>query len=1122
MGIRRVVVRASVLCVVGAALSVWSGVASAKLVHPFVSSFGSFSNVQGVATDGAGDVYAYDGGNGEVLKFDSTGKPVNFTFTGTNAITGVGSVGGAEGEIAVDSSSGPAKGDIYVAHGGGSINIYNEAGEKVGELTEEAGHPWGEACGVAVDSSGNVYVGLYPSHVNKYVPAASPVTNGEYVSSMAGLSEVCNVAADSTGNVFIDKWNTGPVTRYEPSQFGSLSATGSVVDAKGSTLAVDSSSDELYVNERAQIAQFGPHGEPFEAPSMILANSGEGTISGSIGVAVGPSNHDIYASSGNGKVNIYGPAVEIPTVITAEVSSVTHTEAIIAGSVNPEGVTVTLCQFEYGTTTSYGHTVSCPTNPGSGNASVEETTVLAGLEAGTEYHYRLATTSAGGPAAGADRTFDTAIVWPESSTGLPDGRLYELVSPPNKHGNEALNYEHAAFVSQDGQAALYAASGALGGTSSNSAFSPTQVSERTARGWVTRSALPLPEEGVNSVEENVGIGTIQTITVPSADLSHMIFGTWTGKPYVGPPDALALGQMNVYVAGPDPFVDPEWLGRPLFENGGSGEISPFGSSPNLKTIYFSTGIALYEYKEGSLSEIGALPNGEVSPGPAAPAALPYELTGRPFGGSRTTTAPAGYANQVSADGSRVFFVRKDEAGTMELYAYVTAPDGSHRTLLVSQSQLSGHVGEPAPDGPQAVASTERQAYSPLYAEEAGTSSQPSYVFASPDGSHAFFQSADRLTEAAPEDASSKTYDYDLETGTLEYLPGLKGSIVTVVTDGSAAVFENTTTSPFRLERWVAGPSGGTVTSIAQLPPASGNVCEPVECVGPAYTSTDSKTLVFTTDSPIAGFNDGGSHLSLYVGEKEEPVGGPLPNNQIFRYEVENNDLTCVSCPPRGVTPASNAITSKDNFMFNSVFGDGKAEILSPGRAMSPDGSTLFFETRDQLLPQDTNGTADVYEWHSGRLYLISAGQGSLPSYFTGISESGGDAFFMTADGMVAGDTDGSYDVYDARIPRPGDTPPPAAVPCEGAVCQGPPSVPQLLSSPGSERFNGAGDLTPGTPSKIVSKSLTRKQKLAQALRVCRRSHNKRKRLVCERRTKQRYGAKASQSNRNRRHNGRGK
>ncbi len=647
MGIRRVVVRALVLCVVGAALSVWSGVASAKLMHPFVSSFGSFSNVQGIATDVAGNVYVYDGDTGEVLKFDSTGKPVNFTFTGTNAITGAGSVGGAEGEIAVDSSSGPAKGDIYVAHGGGSINIYNEAGEKIGELTEETGDPWGEACGVAVDSSGNVYVGLYPSHVNKYAPAASPVTNGEYASSMAGLNSVCNVAADSAGDVFADKWSSGPVTRYEPSQFGSLSATGSVVDTQGSTLAVDPTNQELFVDERGQIAQFGPKGEPFEAPSMVLANSGEGAVNGSIGVAVGLSSHNIYASSGNGKVNMYGPAVDIPTVITAAVSSVTHTEATIAGSVNPEGVTVTGCQFEYGITTSYGHTVSCPTDPGSGNAAVEETVALSGLEAGTEYHYRLATTSAGGPAAGADRTFDTAIVWPESSTGLPDGRLYELVSPPNKHGNEALNYEHAAFVSQDGQAASYAASGALGGTSSNSAFSPTQVSERTATGWVTRSALPLPEEGTNSVEENVGIGTIQTITVPSADLSHMIFGTWTGKPYVGPPDELGLNQMNVYVAGPDPFAEPEWLGRPRFESGESGDISPFGSSPDLKTIYFSAGAALYEYKEGTLNEIGGLPNGEISPGPAAPAALPYELTGRPFGGSTITTAPAGYDNQVS-------------------------------------------------------------------------------------------------------------------------------------------------------------------------------------------------------------------------------------------------------------------------------------------------------------------------------------------------------------------------------------------------------------------------------------------------------------------------------------------
>jgi hypothetical protein len=41
--------------------------------------------------------------------------------------------------------------------------------------------------------------------------------------------------------------------------------------------------------------------------------------------------------------------------------------------------------------------------------------------------------------------------------------------------------------------------------------------------------------------------------------------------------------------------------------------------------------------------------------------------------------------------------------------------------------------------------------------------------------------------------------------------------------------------------------------------------------------------------------------------------------------------------------------------------------------MSDDGSYVFFDTDDALVPQDTNGTQDVYEWEDGHVYLISGG-----------------------------------------------------------------------------------------------------------------------------------------------------
>ena len=86
-------------------------------VHPYLSSFGSFSNVQGAATDASGDVYVFDAGTATIDKFDAVGNPVNFAATGTNEITGAFGAGPSENEIAVDNSTGPTAGDIYIANG---------------------------------------------------------------------------------------------------------------------------------------------------------------------------------------------------------------------------------------------------------------------------------------------------------------------------------------------------------------------------------------------------------------------------------------------------------------------------------------------------------------------------------------------------------------------------------------------------------------------------------------------------------------------------------------------------------------------------------------------------------------------------------------------------------------------------------------------------------------------------------------------------------------------------------------------------------------------------------------------------------------------------------------------
>jgi subtilase family serine protease len=91
-------------------------------------------------------------------------------------------------------------------------------------------------------------------------------------------------------------------------------------------------------------------------------------------------------------------------------SSITQTTATLSARVNPNGKTVTECEFEYGTSTSYGSKAPCKALPGSGSSPVEVSAKIAGLTPNTEYHFRVVTTSSGGTIEGPDVTFKTLKV----------------------------------------------------------------------------------------------------------------------------------------------------------------------------------------------------------------------------------------------------------------------------------------------------------------------------------------------------------------------------------------------------------------------------------------------------------------------------------------------------------------------------------------------------------------------------------------------------------------------------------------------------------------------------------------------------------------------------------------
>lgn len=712
-----------------------------------------------------------------------------------------------------------------------------------------------------------------------------------------------------------------------------------------------------------------------------------------------------------------------------------------------------------------------------------------------------------------------ATIGPEPTAGpigLPDGRIYELVSPANKYGNFIRDEEFWGLASADGNSAAYMATSSFGEATegSFSAYTSHRVPGQTASGWQTEAALP------RSLHKFF-IGEIAHWLVPSADFRKFAFAT--RMPFDKSQPLGPGGVSGVYLSE-TPFSEPTWLAEPKIakpipaEGGieGGALFAIAGVAPDMSRVYFSyTGLLLpedearaphvgtggreasgfYEWSEGALHESGVLPDGSLNPYGAVPA---------------NSTNAVGFDNGVSEDGTRAFFVSPDPAvyspgcasasctaSPPELYVRESGPGGSHRSVLISRSELPGHEGKPAPTGAVSVGTPQLQSVGGPVG-----SAGSYYVYATPDGKHAFFASADRLTTAAPENSELKEYDFNFETETLTYLPGVVGGIAAVDRSGSDFIFLNQSTNPAELELWQVGANGGKVTEIVSVPPNVEGGFSYVD-VSSARVSADGSVFLFRTPSKIGPFRSGTVCSKSFGCEVQQPV------EEVYRYDVPSAELTCVSCPPVGVAPTGDAAITHDN-QEESEFGTTRESAginYTPGslydsRGMSANGEQVFFDTTTPLVPQAVDGKRNVYEWEKGKVSLLSTGTSPADSTMLDSSVSGGDVFFVTASGLVPGDTEGNTDVYDARIPRPGDNPPPAAIPCEGAVCQGPPSVPNLLGSPSSATFNGLGNMTPTPEARVttkVTKKKTKKRKGKKGRRGKRRGKKQKKKARSSRR-----------------------
>lgn len=104
-----------------------------------------------------------------------------------------------------------------------------------------------------------------------------------------------------------------------------------------------------------------------------------------------------------------------PTVTTLAASNIFTTTAVLNGTVNPNWLPATVT-FEYGTTTSYGQSVSYTYNPLSGSNPVNVSEGISGLSPHVLYHFRVKAQNDLGAVYGSDQTFTTLGEVPVATT----------------------------------------------------------------------------------------------------------------------------------------------------------------------------------------------------------------------------------------------------------------------------------------------------------------------------------------------------------------------------------------------------------------------------------------------------------------------------------------------------------------------------------------------------------------------------------------------------------------------------------------------------------------------------------------------------------------------------------
>ena len=500
------------------------------------------------------------------------------------------------------------------------------------------------------------------------------------------------------------------------------------------------------------------------------------------------------------------------------------------------------------------------------------------------------------------------------SSGLPDCRAYEMVTPPYKQGFEPKKPNYG-----DGAVAYYS----IGSFDGNlyGGLGNQYVARRSGTGWKTIAMNPPGEQWVFYLSPE---GTQSGM---SNDLRSAL---WLMRPRSDGPgerDADHPERTAIYVRRPDGVFSL------IAPNPGTANLRVLAVTPDLSHVVFGV--------DPGLGVLGANVY-EAIDGEQVQRTVGVDNTGAPL----VSPCPQG----ISADGRVIFF----GAGSQFSGCYrPRARVGGATTIEMSASQCTRGAGDPgglcnadAPVNPVGFAR---------------------------DGSRAFMTTTQQLVNGDT-DATNDLYACDIPAGTvapelpLNTCPNLRKlttgaaggadveSMGGISKDGSHVYFvahgvlaanhgandQTAVAGAHNLYVWQTNaehPAGHT-TFMARL------TANDVGGNSATQTTPDGRYLVVTTTDPL---------VSSGAGADTDSAG------DVYRYDSQTGEWLRLSTDTTG---------SGGNAELGALvwFRD----------AMTDDGHTVVFTTPEALAGADSNGDTDVYAWREGQVSLISPSGGADP------------------------------------------------------------------------------------------------------------------------------------------------